>query len=83
MQRTGGAQQHRVGKGAAVVAGIQGLTQLLVHLFLLVFLFLLLINLHFSVALSELSEKNKRITQEIALLRHEIEMEDNLDKQVT
>ena len=42
-------------------------------LFLLAFLFLLLINLHFSVALSELSEKNKQITQEIALLRFEID----------
>lgn len=52
-------------------------------LFLLAFLFLLLINLHFSVALSELSEKNKRLTQEIALLRHEIEREDGLDKQMT
>jgi uncharacterized membrane protein len=42
-------------------------------LFLLAFLFLLLINLHFSVAVSELSEKNKKLTQEIALLRYEID----------
>lgn len=42
-------------------------------LFLVAFIFLLLINLHYSVVLSELSEKNKRLTQEIALLRYEID----------
>ncbi len=38
-------------------------------LFLVAFLFLLLIVLHFSVIISELSEKNKRLSQEIAILK--------------
>jgi len=38
-------------------------------LFLVAFLFLLLINLHVTVVISELSEKNKKLTQEIALLK--------------
>ncbi len=42
-------------------------------LFLLAFLFLLLITLHFSVVISGLSEKNKRLAQEIALLRQELQ----------
>lgn len=41
-------------------------------LFLLAFLFLLLITLHFSVVISGLSEKNKRLAQEIALLKQEL-----------
>ncbi len=41
-------------------------------LFLVAFLFLLLITLHFSVVLSELSEKNKKLAQELALLEREI-----------
>ena len=41
-------------------------------LFLLAFLFLLLITLHFSVTISGLSEKNKRLAQELALLRQEM-----------
>lgn len=43
-------------------------------LFLLAFLFLLLITLHFSVVLSGLSDKNKRLAQELALLRREMEV---------
>ena len=42
-------------------------------LFLLAFLFLLLITLHFSVVISGLSEKNKRLAQEVALLRQEVQ----------
>jgi hypothetical protein len=42
-------------------------------LFLLAFFFLLLITLHFSVVLSGLSEKNKKLAQELALLRQEME----------
>ncbi|MBI3755105.1 MAG: DUF2304 domain-containing protein [Deltaproteobacteria bacterium] len=38
-------------------------------LFLVAFLFLLLIVLHFSVIISDFSEKNKRISQEVALLK--------------
>ncbi len=41
-------------------------------LFLLAFLFLLLITLHFSVVISGLSDRNRRLTQEIALLRQEM-----------
>jgi hypothetical protein len=41
-------------------------------LFLIAFLFLLLISLHFSVVISGLSEKNKKLAQEIALLKQEI-----------
>ncbi len=42
-------------------------------LFLLAFFFLLLITLHFSVVISGLSEKNKKLAQELALLRREME----------
>lgn len=42
-------------------------------LFLLAFLFLLLITLHFSSVISGLSEKSKQLAQELALLRQEIE----------
>lgn len=38
-------------------------------LFLVAFLFLLLIVLHFSVIISDFSEKNKRLSQEVALLK--------------
>lgn len=44
-------------------------------LFLLAFLFLLLITLHFSVVISGLSERNKTLAQEIALLRLMVERE--------
>lgn len=42
-------------------------------LFLLAFLFLLLITLHFSVVISGLSEKNKQLAQELALLKQEFQ----------
>jgi len=42
-------------------------------LFLLAFLFLLLITLHFSVVISGLSDKNKHLAQEIALLRQQMQ----------
>lgn len=42
-------------------------------LFLLAFVFLLLINLHFSVVLSGLTDKNKRLAQEIGILQLKIE----------
>ncbi len=41
-------------------------------LFLLAFFFLLLITLHFSAVISGLAEKNKRLAQELALLRQQI-----------
>jgi hypothetical protein len=49
-------------------------------LFLLAFLFLLLITLHFSVVISGLSEKNKKLAQEISLLQQE--MQEAPDKKV-
>ncbi|MDO8445575.1 MAG: DUF2304 domain-containing protein [Deltaproteobacteria bacterium] len=42
-------------------------------LFLIAFIFLLLIVLHFSVIISSLSEKNKKLAQEIGLLKALIE----------
>ena len=42
-------------------------------LFLVAFIFLLLITRHFSAVISGLSEKNKRLTQEIALLRQALD----------
>jgi len=42
-------------------------------LFLVAFLFLLLITLHFSVVISGLFEKNKQLAQEVALLRQQIQ----------
>lgn len=41
-------------------------------LFLIAFLFLLLITLHFSVVLSGLSERSKKLAQELALVREEL-----------
>jgi hypothetical protein len=38
-------------------------------IFLIAFLFLIVINIHFSTVISELSEKNKNLTQEVALLK--------------
>lgn len=42
-------------------------------LFLVAFVFLLLITLHFSAVISGLSEKNKRLAQEVALLREALD----------
>ncbi len=47
-------------------------------LFLIAFIFLLLITLHYSVIISGLSEKNKQLAQEIALLRMKM---DELNRQ--
>jgi len=41
-------------------------------LFLVAFLFVLLILLHFSVVISILHEKNKLLAQEITMLRHQV-----------
>jgi hypothetical protein len=41
-------------------------------LFLVAFLFLLLITMHFSVVISGLTEKSKKMAQELALLRQEM-----------
>lgn len=42
-------------------------------LFLVAFVFLLLITLHFSAVISGLSEQNKRLAQEVALLRQSLD----------
>jgi len=54
------------------IAGLLGIFYAPSLLFLLAFLFLLLITLHFSVVVSGLSEKNKKLAQELALLRQEL-----------
>lgn len=41
-------------------------------IFLLGFLFLIVINIHFSSVISELADSNKTLSQEIALLKHEL-----------
>lgn len=41
-------------------------------LFLLAFLFLIVINIHFSTVISELFQKNKDLTQEVALLKRTV-----------
>ena len=41
-------------------------------LFLLAFAFLLLITMHFTVVISGLSDRNKKLAQELALLRLEV-----------
>jgi len=46
-------------------------------IFLLAFLFLIIINIHFSTVISELFEKNKTLTQEIALLKKAIKETDS------
>lgn len=55
------------------LAGIFGFFYPPSFLFLLGFGFLLLITLHFSIMISNLSEKNKKITQELSLMREELD----------
>jgi hypothetical protein len=58
------------------VAGLVGIYYAPSAFFLLAFLFLMLITLQFSVVISKLSERNKVLTQEVALLKLKInEME--------
>ncbi len=54
------------------IASVLGIFYPPSFLFLIAFLFLLLITLHFSVVISGLSEKNKKLAQELALLRQEL-----------
>lgn len=42
-------------------------------IFLLGLIFLLAINIHFSTVISKLSEQNKRLAQELALLRESVQ----------
>lgn len=52
------------------VAGAIGIAYPPSLLFLVAFVFILLINLHFSVVLSILHEKNKVLSQELAILKN-------------
>ena len=45
----------------------------LTTLFMVAFLFLLAIVLHFTLAISQLFDRNRRLTQEVAWLRYELE----------
>jgi len=54
------------------IAGILGVAYPPSLLFLVAFLFVLLILLHFSVVISIFHEKNKALTQELTLLRHDL-----------
>ena len=47
----------------------------LTTLFLVAFLFLLTIVLHFTLAISQLFDRNRRLTQEVAWLRFELEQQ--------
>ncbi len=49
-------------------------------IFLLGFLFLIVINVHFSTVISELFEKNKTLTQEIAILKEMLEKGHGADR---
>ena len=48
-------------------------------IFLLAFFFLIIINVHFSTVISELHEKNKKLVQELSLLK--LRLEENDSKQ--
>lgn len=52
------------------LAGLLGIAYPPSLLFLVAFIFILLINLHFSVVISILHEKNKVIAQELTLLKN-------------
>lgn len=54
------------------IAGILGIAYPPSLLFLVAFVFILLINLHFSVVISILHEKNKALVQEITLLKNSL-----------
>jgi hypothetical protein len=54
------------------IAGLLGIAYPPSLLFLVAFTFILLINLHFSVVLSILNEKNKALVQELTLLKNSL-----------
>lgn len=55
------------------IAGMVGIYYPPSLLFLVAFVFLLLITLHFSAVISGITEKNKQLAQELALLRQTVE----------
>jgi len=54
---------------AAIFVGVQYPPSLL---FLMAFIFVLLILLHFSVVISVLTERNKKLAQEVAIIKDEL-----------
>lgn len=54
------------------IAGLLGIAYPPSLLFLVAFTFILLINLHFSVVISILHEKNKALVQELTLLKNSL-----------
>ena len=54
------------------IAGLLGIAYPPSLLFLVAFVFILLINLHFSVVISILHEKNKALVQDITLLKNSL-----------
>ncbi|MBI5561009.1 MAG: DUF2304 domain-containing protein [Deltaproteobacteria bacterium] len=54
------------------IAGLVGVAYPPSLLFLVAFLFVILILLHFSVVISVLTERNKALTQEVALLKEAV-----------
>jgi hypothetical protein len=59
-------------KGIEYISHLVGIYYPPSALFLVAFLFLLMITLHFSIVISGLSEKNKKLAQELALLKQEV-----------
>ena len=53
----------------------------LTTLFMVAFLFLLAIVLHFTLAISQLFDRNKRLTQEVAWLRFDLEQVKGQERQ--
>lgn len=54
------------------IAGVLGIAYPPSLLFLVAFIFILLINLHFSVVISILHEKNKALVQELTLIKNSL-----------
>ena len=59
------------------IAAIVGIFYAPSLLFLVAFIFLLLIVLHFSVVISRMSEKNKKLAQELGLMKLKIDRLEN------
>ncbi len=60
-------------KSLHLVAGYIGIQYPPSVIFLLGFLFLIVINIHFSTVISRLSDRNKTLAQEMALLKEMLE----------
>ncbi len=67
-------------KSLHYVAGYIGIQYPPSVIFLLGFLFLIIINIHFSTVISHLSDRNKTLAQEVGLLREVLEREKGFEK---